>query len=160
MAQYAELLLEDGTVIRLQLSPVGGPQTGDVKGGGRGVGGEFTKYAESDGDHEYGADEDDLPGGVGGAEPAGRIRDAARTLARGSLRGALSPLGPLLREVHSVVSSVDNPPHEFNVQFGLQLGQDLKLGIVDVKSASSVTVSATWRPAPETSAGAGPGMAS
>ncbi|MGW1493842.1 CU044_2847 family protein [Streptomyces sp. NPDC002402] len=146
MAQYAELILGDSTVVRLQLSPVGVQQAEEGNGA-------HEEFGELMGYAELNEDDEDLPDGIGGAEPVGRVKDAARVVLRGSLRGALRPLGPLLREVHSVVTSVDSPPQEFNVQFGLQLGQDLKLGIVDVKSASSITVSATWRPVPETGTG-------
>ncbi|GAA2588197.1 MULTISPECIES: CU044_2847 family protein [Streptomyces] len=129
MTQYAELLLDDSTVIRLELSPVGGPQA----------------EGQESGPGEY----EELPDGIQGSEPVGRLRDAARVLVGGTVRGVLSPLGPLLREVHATVTSVDDPPQEFSVEFGLQLGQDLKLGIVGVTSASSLKVSATWRPVPD-----------
>ncbi|WP_326684219.1 hypothetical protein OHB31_16480 [Streptomyces microflavus] len=159
MSHYAELLMDDGTAIRLQLSPAGGPPGGNDSEQSR-ANVVPTDDAASGGHPEDGAYEEELPGGVGGAEPVGRIRDATRTLARGSLRGALSPLVPLLSEVHALVSSVDHPPQEFNVQFGLELGQDLKLGIVDVKSSSSITVSATWHTAPEAGTGTGSATAS
>ncbi|GGS59954.1 CU044_2847 family protein [Streptomyces violaceus] len=136
MTQYAELLLDDSTVIRLELSPVGGPQA-EGQESDPGVYGEDGEYEE-------------LPDGIQGSEPIGRLRDAARVLVGGTVRGVLSPLGPLLREVHATVTSVDDPPQEFSVEFGLQLGQDLKLGIVGVNSASSLKVSATWRPVPDT----------
>ncbi|QWB24346.1 MULTISPECIES: CU044_2847 family protein [Streptomyces] len=132
MTQYAELLLDDSTVIRLELSPVGGPQAAGQESGQ----GEYEEHEE-------------LPDGIQGSEPVGRLRDAARVLVGGTVRGVLSPLGPLLREVHATVTSVDAPPQEFSVEFGLQLGQDLKLGIVGVNSASSLKVSATWRPVPD-----------
>ncbi|GHD18957.1 hypothetical protein GCM10010313_49540 [Streptomyces violarus] len=130
MTQYAELLLDDSTVIRLELSPVGGPQ--------------------ADGHESDLGEYEELPDGIQGSEPVGRLRDAARVLVGGTVRGVLSPLGPLLREVHATVTSVEDPPQEFSVEFGLQLGQDLKLGIVGVNSASSLKVSATWRPVPDT----------
>ncbi|MFF6874919.1 MULTISPECIES: CU044_2847 family protein [unclassified Streptomyces] len=132
MTHYAELLLDDSTVIRLELSPVGGPQADGQEHGSR----------------EYGEREEfeDVPDGIRGAEPVGRLREAGRVLAGGTVRGVLSPLGPLLREVHATVTSVEDPPQEFSVEFGLQLGQDLKLGIVGVNSASSLKVTATWRP--------------
>lgn len=141
MTQYAELLLDDSTVIRLELSPVGGPQA-DGQEPDSGEYGEF----------------EDVPDGMRGAEPVGRLRDAARVLVGGTVRGALSPLGPLLREVHATVTSVDDPPQEFSVEFGLQLGQDLKLGIVGVNSASSLKVSATWRPVPDDTVAAAAGQ--
>ncbi|MEU1099727.1 CU044_2847 family protein [Streptomyces tibetensis] len=132
MTQYAELLLDDSTVIRLELSPVGEPPAD-----GRAAG---TEEQE-----EY----EEVPDGMRSSEPVGRFSDAARVLAGGTMRRALSPLGPLLREVHATVTSVNDPPREFSVEFGLQLGQDLKLGIVGVNSASSLKVSATWRPVPD-----------
>ncbi|MGA5138780.1 CU044_2847 family protein [Streptomyces azureus] len=67
--------------------------------------------------------------------------------AAGSLRRALRPLGPLLQEVHDVVQSVPQPPAELSVTFGVQVGQDLKLGIVGSNGQAHLTVTASWKPA-------------
>ena len=41
-----------------------------------------------------------------------------------------------------------SPPQEVNVTFGLQIGQDLRLGVVGGSGQAHLTVSATWQPAP------------
>ncbi|MEK8173118.1 CU044_2847 family protein [Streptomyces sp. M19] len=51
-------------------------------------------------------------------------------VATDGLRAVLRPLGPLLQEVHDAVTAVPDPPHEISVEFGVQIGQDLRLGIV------------------------------
>ncbi|WP_425444821.1 CU044_2847 family protein [Streptomyces milbemycinicus] len=76
----------------------------------------------------------------------------AAALATDALRTVLRPLGPLLQEVHDAVCAAPNPPHEINVQFGVQVGQDLKLGIVGANGQASLTVSATWQLSAETGA--------
>ncbi len=38
-----------------------------------------------------------------------------------------------------------NPPQELSVEFGVQIGQDLKLGIVDANGQASLTITATWK---------------
>jgi hypothetical protein len=65
-------------------------------------------------------------------------------------------LGPLLQEVHDAVTASPTPPREVNVTFGVELGQDLKLGIVSATGKAHLTVSATWQPG----AGTAPGGAS
>lgn len=87
--------------------------------------------------------EPDLPDGFGTATPVARGGRAA-TLAQDVLRTALRPLGPLLEEVHSAVTGTDNPPQELTVEFGIQIGQDFKLGIVGANGQATMTVSATW----------------
>ncbi|MDW6059016.1 CU044_2847 family protein [Streptomyces sp. FXJ1.4098] len=82
---------------------------------------------------------------MGGVTPVGRGSRAAAALATDALRTVLRPLGPLLQEVHDAVRAAPNPPHEINVQFGVQVGQDLKLGIVGANGQASLTVSATWQ---------------
>lgn len=66
-------------------------------------------------------------------------------LATDTLRAALRPLGPLLQEVHDAVASSERAPDEVSVEFGVQIGQDLKLGIVGSNGQASMKVSATWR---------------
>jgi hypothetical protein len=40
-----------------------------------------------------------------------------------------------------------DPSTEVSVSFGVQVGQDLKLGIVGSKGQAHLTVTACWRPA-------------
>ncbi|MCH6160047.1 CU044_2847 family protein [Streptomyces marispadix] len=122
MTQYAELTLSDDTAIRLELEPVG-----------------ELPAAETSVDA-------DLPSGVGGATPVGRGTVAAVTLARETLRTTLRPLGPLLQEVNDSLTAAGTPPDEVTVEFGLTVGQDLKLGIVGTTGNATLKVAATWRP--------------
>ncbi|MFD7131264.1 CU044_2847 family protein [Streptomyces sp. NPDC059894] len=91
--------------------------------------------------------DDDRPAGMGRAVPVGAGGAAVANLAAGALRGALRPLGPLLQEVHDSVRGVPDPPDELSVTFGVQVGQDLKLGIVGGNGQAHLTVTATWKPA-------------
>ncbi|GDY57539.1 hypothetical protein SVIO_081620 [Streptomyces violaceusniger] len=77
--------------------------------------------------------------------PVGRAPRGAAALAVEGLQAVLRPLGPLLQEVHNAVSAAPNPPDEIQVQFGVQVGQDLKLGIVGANGQASMTISATWQ---------------
>ncbi|MEU6123826.1 CU044_2847 family protein [Streptomyces sp. NPDC047123] len=88
-----------------------------------------------------------VPGAV---STGGRVT----TLAAGALRATLKPLGPLLDEVHASVSRAEHPPEEFTVDFGIEVGKDLKLGLVGVKGTATMTVSATWRRTQEPGTGA------
>lgn len=97
--------------------------------------------------------DDGLPEGMGRAVPvAAGGGGAVASLAAGALRQALRPLSPLLQEVHDAVSAVPEPPSELSVTFGVQIGQDLKLGIVGGNGQAHLTVTATWSP---TGTGAG-----
>jgi hypothetical protein len=139
---YTELRLADGTAVRFELAPGGAVAVpaqarpddlpGDVPGG-----------------------QGDLPEGMGDAVPVGRGSAAARAFAVESLRTALRPLGPLLQEVHDAIAASGRPPREVNVTFGVEVGQDLKLGIVGAAGKAHMTVSATWGPeaAPEPAGG-------
>ncbi|MDH6576167.1 CU044_2847 family protein [Kitasatospora sp. MAP5-34] len=102
-----------------------------------------------------------LPPGLGGARPVGRRageeeggREPAKVtkLAQDALRNALRPLVPLLQEVHETIASVPYRPHEVSVEFGVQFGSDLKLGIVSGSGEASLTISATWQLPPRTTA--------
>ncbi|GAA2151007.1 hypothetical protein GCM10009760_45950 [Kitasatospora kazusensis] len=99
-----------------------------------------------------------LPPGLGGARPVGRPAGEGEQpakvtrLAQDALRSALRPLVPLLQEVHSTMASVPYRPHEVSVEFGVQFGSDLKLGIVSGSGEASLTVSATWQLPPRTRA--------
>jgi hypothetical protein len=124
--QYAEIQLDPNTSVRLELAPVGvPPQTAPT--------------------HGADADAADLPDGISGAVPVGRAGAAASELTSEALRFTLRPLGPLLQEVHDSVSAIKNPPQEISVEFGVQIGQDLKLGIVGARGHASLTVTASWQ---------------
>ncbi|MGP3982245.1 CU044_2847 family protein [Streptomyces sp. KR80] len=118
MTDYTEILLADDTSVRVELAPVGDARNGASRS---------------------------LPGGIDGVTPAGRAAQTAAALATDTLRAVLRPLGPLLQEVHDAVAAAPDRPQEINVQFGVQIGQDLKLGIVGAGGQASLTVSATWQ---------------
>ncbi|GGU70023.1 hypothetical protein GCM10010211_39550 [Streptomyces albospinus] len=88
----------------------------------------------------------DLPDGMGPTVPVARGGAAAAATAVAALHTTLRPLGPLLQEIHDAVTASERPPHEMSVQFGVQVGQDLKLGIVGANGQASLTITATWRP--------------
>ena len=90
----------------------------------------------------------DLPEGMGRAVPVATGGGAVAAVAAGALRAALKPLGPLLQEVHDAVRAVPDPPGELSVTFGVQVGQDLKLGIVGGNGQAHLTITASWKPAP------------
>ncbi|WP_345569896.1 MULTISPECIES: CU044_2847 family protein [Streptomyces] len=126
MSTSPDLELDDGTPVRFLLGPVNGavPVPPD----------------------------DDRPEGMGRAVPVARGGRAVADLAAGALRGALRPLGPLLQEVHDAATSVPAPPTELSVTFGVQVGQDLRLGIVGGTGQAHLTVTASWTPAPDAGA--------
>ncbi len=118
-----DLELDDGTPVRFLLGPADGPVPVPT--------------------------DDDLPEGMGRAVPVARGTGSVARFAAGALRGALSPLGPLIQEVHDAATAVPDPPAELSVTFGVQVGQDLKLGVVGGTGQAHLTVTAAWRPAPE-----------
>ncbi|MFK4798708.1 CU044_2847 family protein [Streptomyces sp. MPA0124] len=120
MSTTPDLTLDDGSPVRFLLAPADG-----------------TPAAPSD---------DDLPEGMGRAVPVARGTGTVARFASGALRGALSPLGPLLQEVHDAATAVPDPPTELSVTFGVQVGQDLKLGIVGGTGTAHLTVTASWSP--------------
>jgi hypothetical protein len=113
---YIEFALDDGAQVRLELS---------------GAGQSWSEGA-------------DLPEGISGVTPTGRGARVG-TLATDALRTVLSPLGGVLQQVHDSVRGIPDPPHEISVDFGIQIGQDLKIGIVGANGQASMTISATWR---------------
>ncbi|MCN9243812.1 hypothetical protein NGF19_24040 [Streptomyces sp. RY43-2] len=123
MSDFSELQLADGTSVRFQLIP----QDGEV---------DLAEPAE------------DLPEGMGATVPVSRGGRRVADRAVETLRTALRPLGPIVQEIHDAVVSADQPPQEINVTFGVQIGQDLKLGFVAGNGQAHLTVSATWRPVP------------
>lgn len=116
---YMEFTLGDGVGVRMELAAVGeypAPPQGDA----------------------------DLPDGMAGVTPVGRGARVGE-LAADALRTVLSPLGPVLQQVHDAVCGIPDPPHEISVEFGIQVGQDLKIGIVGANGQASMTISATWQ---------------
>ncbi|MGW7002214.1 CU044_2847 family protein [Streptomyces sp. NPDC054933] len=130
MPQYAEIQLDHNTSVRLELAPVGVPP----------------QPAPAADPADSGPD---LPDGIAGSAPVGRASAAASALTSEALRLTLRPLGPLLQEVHDSVSAIKNPPQEISVEFGIQIGQDLKLGIVGAGGHASLMVSASWQLSPD-----------
>lgn len=47
--------------------------------------------------------------------------------------------------MHDAIRGIPDPPHEISVDFGIQIGQDLKIGIVGANGQASMTISATWQ---------------
>ncbi|MET8681036.1 CU044_2847 family protein [Streptomyces sp. NPDC004647] len=121
MSTSPDLELDDSTPIRFLLAPAPGPEASATHG--------------------------DLPDGMGTAVPVATGGRTVAGFAAGALRGTLKPLGPLLQEVHDAVAAVPDPPTEVSVSFGVQVGQDLKLGIVGGKGQAHLTVTACWKPA-------------
>ncbi|MEU1051078.1 CU044_2847 family protein [Streptomyces sp. NPDC005876] len=120
MSTPPDLALDDGTPVRFLLTPPPGPAPA--------------------------VPDDDRPDGMGRAVP---VADGSRSVARlaaGALRGALSPLGPLIQQVHDAATAVPDPPTELSVTFGVQVGQDLRLGIVGGTGQAHLTVTASWTP--------------
>ncbi|MEU3221373.1 CU044_2847 family protein [Streptomyces sp. NPDC006971] len=89
------------------------------------------------------SDEEQAPDGIGPLVPVARRRRAA---AADALRTTLQPLGSLVQDVHDAVTTGATPPAEVSVTFGVQLGHDLKLGIVSGSGQAHLTVTATWKP--------------
>ncbi|RSO11675.1 hypothetical protein DMH18_08805 [Streptomyces sp. WAC 06783] len=56
-----------------------------------------------------------------------------------------SPQQPVLQQVRDAVLATPDPPQELAVTFGVQIGQDLKLGVVGTGGQASMTVSASWQ---------------
>ncbi|MFC9163734.1 CU044_2847 family protein [Streptomyces fungicidicus] len=85
------------------------------------------------------------PDGIGPLVPVARRRQAGAAVAA-ALRTTLQPLGSLVQDVHDAVTTGATPPAEVSVTFGVQLGHDLKLGIVSGSGQAHLTVTATWKP--------------
>lgn len=91
--------------------------------------------------------DDDLPEGMGPSVPVSTRGRSVANFAADALRGALRPVGPLLQEVHDAAMAASDPPTELSVTFGVQVGQDLRLGIVGSAGQAHLTVTASWNPA-------------
>ena len=115
----AELDLDDGTPVRFILTPTGGSGT---------------------------LPEDDRPAGMGRAAPVAAGGRSVANLAGDALRGVLRPVSALLQEVHEAVTATPQPPTEITVTFGVEVGQDLKLGVVGGNGKAHLTVTACWKP--------------
>lgn len=129
MTTFTELHLGDGTPVRFEVMSAVEVETVEPIG------------PEADGESE------ELPEGMGHSVPVARGRRVG-TSAVEALRTTLQPLGLLLQEVHDAVTTAPSPPQEVNVTFGLQIGQDLRLGVVGGSGQAHLTVSATWQPTP------------
>ncbi|MFF2007960.1 CU044_2847 family protein [Streptomyces sp. NPDC058195] len=91
------------------------------------------------------SDAEQAPDGIGPLVPVSRRRRAA-AVAADALRTTLQPLGALVQDVHDAVTTGATPPAEVSVSFGVQLGHDLKIGIVSGSGQAHLTVTATWYP--------------
>ncbi|MFD5279112.1 CU044_2847 family protein [Streptomyces rubrogriseus] len=94
------------------------------------------------------SDAEQAPDGIGPLVPVSRRRRAAAAaaVAADALRTTLQPLGSLVQDVHDAITTGATPPAEVSVTFGVQLGHDLKLGIVSGSGQAHLTVTATWKP--------------
>ncbi|MEU5599230.1 CU044_2847 family protein [Streptomyces sp. NPDC020298] len=92
------------------------------------------------------SEEESFPDDIGPLVPVARRGQVVAAVAADVLRTTLKPLGPLVQEVHDAVSVGPTPPTEVVVTFGVQLGQDLKLGVVNGSGQAHLTVTATWKP--------------
>ncbi|MFE0421715.1 CU044_2847 family protein [Streptomyces sp. NPDC058953] len=150
MADSAELTFEDGTPVRFLLGP--GPATAEPPGPGEEPGKGTGTTGGGSAAGIYAEPDDDLPAGMGPAVPVARghrgpgSRPTVASFTAGALRGALRPLGALLEEVHHAVSEAPVPPTDISVSFGVQIGEDLKLGIVGGTALAHLTVTANWQP--------------
>ncbi|MFJ9606011.1 CU044_2847 family protein [Kitasatospora sp. NPDC101176] len=122
MRETVELKLADGTGVVVELSPAPAAYGVELPPGAA-----------------------DLPPGSGPVVPVGRARRAAETAGR-TLADVLSPLGGVLDSVHSAVRAAVRPPDEVEVELGVKLTHDLKLGIAGAGGEATVTVRATWKP--------------
>ncbi|MCX4821425.1 CU044_2847 family protein [Streptomyces sp. NBC_01142] len=130
MSTFTELQLADGTAIRFELAPAQGAPSGAEPADGRAA-----------------DPANELPDGMGQSVPVARGGQTVSAFAVETLRRTLQPLSTLLEEVHDAVLAAEHPPQEVNVSFGIQVGHDLKLGIVGGNGQAHITVSATWQPA-------------
>lgn len=100
------------------------------------------------------SDAEQAPDGIGPLVPVARRRRAAAAVAADALRTTLQPLGSLVQDVHDAITTGATPPDEVSVTFGVQLGHDLKLGIVSGSGQAHLTVTATWKPEQNQASGA------
>ncbi|MER7766958.1 CU044_2847 family protein [Kitasatospora sp. NPDC096140] len=124
MGETVELKLADGTGVVVELSPAPAAYPVELPPGAA-----------------------DLPPGSAPVVPVGRARRAAEAAGR-TLADVLSPLGGVLDSVHSAVRGALRPPDEVEVELGVKLTHDLKLGIAGAGGEATITVRATWTPRP------------
>ncbi|CAL9617554.1 hypothetical protein SUDANB132_05789 [Streptomyces sp. enrichment culture] len=117
MDDSQDFALSDGTTVHFLVEPTGRPVS----------------------------DAERAPDGIGPLVPVARRRRGDATVAA-ALRTTLQPLGSLVQDVHDAVTTGATPPAEVSVTFGVQLGHDLKLGIVSGSGQAHLTVTATWTP--------------
>ncbi len=98
-----------------------------------------------------GAEEESFPGAAGPLTPVGRTSEAVARAGR-TLEDVLQPLVPALQAVHRTVLRIPHAPDEVTVTLGVKLASNLQLGIVGGKGEASLTVAATWRITPNTTA--------
>ncbi|MER7581880.1 CU044_2847 family protein [Kitasatospora sp. NPDC097691] len=122
MGETVELKLADGTGVVVELSPAPAAYPVELPPGAA-----------------------DLPPGSAPVVPVGRARRAAEAAGR-TLADVLSPLGGVLDSVHSAVRGAVRPPDEVEVELGVKLTHDLKLGIAGAGGEATITVRATWTP--------------
>ncbi|MBT1098347.1 CU044_2847 family protein [Streptomyces sp. Tu102] len=67
------------------------------------------------------------------------------SIATDAFKATLRPLGPILQQVRDSIAGTDNPPEQVSVEFGVQIGQDLKLGIVNGSGQATMKITANWR---------------
>ncbi|MGQ4459255.1 CU044_2847 family protein [[Kitasatospora] papulosa] len=125
MNDSQDFALTDGTTVHFLIEPAGRP----VSDGGQ------------------------APDGIGPLVPVARRNRTAAAVAVDALRTTLQPLGSLVQEVHDAVTTGATPPSEVSVTFGVQLGHDLKLGIVSGSGQAHLTVTATWNPEQDQASG-------
>ncbi|WP_425828321.1 CU044_2847 family protein [Streptomyces fractus] len=121
----------DGTPVRFVVSE------GPAVGGGPSAGDEETS--------ERARRAADRPDGMGTAVPVGRGGQIVANMSGEVLRQTLRPIKPLLEEVHHAASRTAVPPSELSVSFGVQIGSDLKFGVVSANGQAHLTVSASWQ---------------
>lgn len=90
-------------------------------------------------------DANGLPPGLGGGTPVARTPGQVASLGQDALRLALRPMVPLLQEIHDTVATVRDRPQEIAVEFGVRVGNNLKLGIVGGSADATLKVTATWK---------------
>jgi hypothetical protein len=140
VSEFLEVQFADGSSVLLQAFPVAELRS------------DQDKAVQDDG-------LDLLPPELAGGRPVSRGEGEPGRVAKATqqaLRAALSPLVPLLQEVHDTIARVPEPPHEVAVEFGVRFGSDLKLGIVGSNGEASMKIAAKWQQSAATQPGAEP----
>ena len=98
-----------------------------------------------------GSPEESFPAAVAPLTPVGHTSEVVTRAGR-SLEDVLRPLVPTLQAVHRTVLHIPHAPDEVTVTLGVKLASNPQLGIVGGKGEASLTVAATWRITPNTTA--------